>query len=83
MDWWSLQRVKRSEVPKVRHHEWVKNPIDAFVLAKLEAKQLAPAPSADRRTLIRRVSFDLIGLPPTPREIDEFVHDRRPDAYDD
>ena len=62
--------------------DWVKNPIDAFVLAKLEEKGLAPSPPADRRTLIRRVSFDLIGLPPTPEEVEAFVADPSPDAYE-
>ena len=60
----------------------MKNPIDAFVLAKLEEKGLAPSKPADRRTLIRRVSFDLIGLPPTPEEVEAFLNDPSPDAYE-
>ena len=60
----------------------MKNPIDAFILAKLEEKGLAPSKPADRRTLIRRVSFDLIGLPPTPEEVEAFVADPSPDAYE-
>jgi hypothetical protein len=61
---------------------WVRNPLDAFVLAKLEERGLKPSPEADRRTLLRRLSFDLLGLPPTPDEVEEFVKDDRPDAYE-
>jgi hypothetical protein len=81
-DWWSLQPVVRPQMPSVKSSAWITNPIDAFVLAKLEAKGLTPAPPADRRTLIRRLSFDLVGLPPTPQEVEAFVTDRSPDAYD-
>ncbi len=81
-DWWSLQPIGRPEPPKVVRGDWVRNPIDAFILAGLEAKGLAPAPEADRRTLIRRLSFDLIGLPPSPEEIDAFLSDENPDAYE-
>ncbi len=62
--------------------DWPRNPIDRFVLQRLLAKGLHPSPPADRRTLIRRVTFDLIGLPPTPEEIDAFVHDASPNAYE-
>ena len=72
-DWWSLQPIRKPESPKVHRQEWVRNPIDAFVLARLEAKGLEPAPAVDPRVLIRRVTFDLIGLPPTPNEVDMFV----------
>jgi len=78
---WSFQPVKRSAVPAVKNMGWVKNPIDAFILAKLEAKGLKPAPPADKRTLIRRVTFDLTGLPPTPAEVQAFLADKSPDAY--
>src|SRR6185369_9710200 len=61
---------------------WVRNPIDAFVLARLEKEGLPPSPEADRPTQIRRLSLDLLGLPPTPAEVDAFVADRRPDAYE-
>ena len=80
-DWWSLRSVVRPALPAVTNKAWPGNPIDHFVLARLEAKKLAPQPLADRRTLIRRVTFDLIGLPPTPEVIDAFVKDKRPDAY--
>jgi hypothetical protein len=60
----------------------VRNPIDAFILHRLEKQGMKPSPEADRRTLIRRLSFDLLGLPPTPAEIDAFIHDRSPDAYE-
>ena len=79
---WSYQPVKMPAVPTVKDPSWVKNPIDAFVLAKLEEKGLAPSKPADRRTLIRRVSFDLIGLPPTPEEVEAFLNDPSPDAYE-
>src|SRR5262245_21574959 len=68
-DWWSLQKVRRPPLPTVKDKEWVRTPIDAFVLAALEAKGLSPAPLADRATLLRRITFDLIGLPPTPAEV--------------
>ncbi len=82
LDWWSLQPVRAVNAPEVRAAKWVRSPIDAFVLANLEAKLMAPAPPADRRTLIRRVFFDLVGLPPTASEIDAFVRDRNPRAYE-
>jgi hypothetical protein len=81
-DWWSLQPVRRPAPPAVGRMEWVRNPVDAFVLARLEANGLAPAPEADRRTLVRRVSVDLTGLLPTPEEADAFVNDPRPDAFE-
>ncbi len=79
---WSFQPVRKPEPPPVKDAAWVKNPIDAFVLSKMEAQGLAPSRPADRRTLIRRVSFDLIGLPPTPEEVEAFVADQSPDAYE-
>ena len=80
--WWAFQPVKKQEPPTVADRSWVANPVDAFVLAKLEEKNLKPSAPADRRVLIRRVSFDLIGLPPTPEEIDAFVNDKSPRAYE-
>lgn len=80
-DWWSLQPIKRPALPSVKNKGTVKNDIDRFVLAKLEAAQLAPSPAADRRTVIRRLSFDLTGLPPNPDEVESFVNDKSPQAY--
>ena len=79
---WSFQPVSRPEPPAVEDQQWVRNPIDRFVLARLEAKQIRPSPQASRRTLIRRVSLDLIGLPPTPEEITVFLADTAPGAYE-
>jgi hypothetical protein len=81
-DWWSLRPLSRPEVPAVKGRLWVRTPIDAFILARLEKEGLKPAPEADRVTLIRRVTFDLTGLPPTPEEIDAFVNDPALDAWE-
>jgi hypothetical protein len=81
-DWWSLQPLAPVSPPAVRDTTWPLNPVDQFVLARLEAHGLAPAPPADRRTLIRRLTFDLLGLPPTPAEVGAFVADAAPDAYE-
>jgi len=78
---WSFQPVKKPALPTVKNAAWVKTPVDAFVLARLEARGMAPSPAADRRTLIRRVTLDLHGLPPTPEEVAAFETDRSPDAY--
>jgi hypothetical protein len=78
---WSFRPVRRPPVPQVRSVERVRTPIDAFVLAKLEQRGLEFSPSAGRRELIRRAAFDLLGLPPSPDEIEAFVADRAPDAY--
>jgi hypothetical protein len=80
--YWAFQPVGHPAVPKVGRSEWIANPIDAFVLARLETKGLAPTPPADPRTLVRRVFFDLIGLPPKPEEVDSFVADHSPKAYE-
>jgi hypothetical protein len=80
--YWAFQPVGNPAVPKVNRADWVANPIDAFVLARLEEKGLAPNPPADPRALVRRLFFDLIGLPPTPEEIDAFVADHSPRAYE-
>ena len=79
---WSFRPVKRVAPPRVKNAAWVKSPIDNFVLAKLEAKALAPAPPADRRTLIRRATLQLTGLPPTSEEISAFSSDRSPNAFE-
>lgn len=78
---WSFRPVKKPTLPKVKNVAWAQTPIDRFVLAQLEANGLKPAPCADRRTLIRRVTYDLIGLPPTPQEVEAFVNDKSPDAW--
>lgn len=78
-DWWSLQPLTRPAIPSIAN---AATPIDAFILDALQARKLRPANPADRRTMIRRVTFDLLGLPPTPDEIDAFVADPRPAAYE-
>jgi hypothetical protein len=78
---WSLQPIHAPAVPQVKDQAWCKSPIDRFLLARLEAAGLKPAEPADRRTLIRRVSFDLTGLPPTLEEIDAFLKDDAPNAF--
>src|SRR5687768_14446140 len=79
---WSLRPLIKPEVPRVADAGWARTPVDTFVLAKLREKKLAPNPRADRRTLIRRVTFDLTGLPPTPAEVDAFSADASSDAYE-
>src|SRR5258708_10901408 len=79
---WPYDKPSRKAVPQVRHQDRVRNPIDAFILAKLEAQGLAPASPAEKRTYARRVYYDLLGLPPTPGEMDAFLSDTSPSAYD-
>jgi hypothetical protein len=79
---WAFQPLQRPALPEVKKSDWVKSPIDRFVLAKLEATGLEPSAAADRRTLIRRASFDLVGLPPTPEEVEAFVADNSPNAFE-
>jgi len=81
-DWWALQPLRQPKPPLVKEAAWIKNPIDAFILQRLETKGLRPSPPADPRTLIRRLSFDLLGLPPNPEQIDAFLKDDAPDAYE-
>jgi hypothetical protein len=81
-DWWAFRKLTFPVLPSVRNQSWVRTPIDAFILAALEAKGLSPAAPAERRTLIRRVSYDLHGLPPTPEDVQAFVHDADPQAYE-
>lgn len=81
-DHWAFQPVKKVDPPDVANPTWVRNSIDRFVLARLEAEGLRPAAEADRRTLIRRLSYDLIGLPPTPEEVSAFEADPAEDAYE-
>ncbi|MEX2120162.1 MAG: DUF1553 domain-containing protein [Pirellulales bacterium] len=79
---WSLIRPQRLAVPAVSRPEWIRGPIDAFVLERLEREGLSPADEADKATLIRRVTLDLTGLAPTPAEVDTFLADTSPDAYE-
>jgi cytochrome c553 len=79
--YWAFVPPKDPAPPKVKNSDWVKSPIDAFVLAGLEAKNLKPAPPASKRELIRRATFDLTGLPPTPEEVQAFLSDQKPDAF--
>ena len=78
---WSFQPLKTAAVPAVKNRAWVKTPIDSFILAKLEEKQLTPVLDADKLTLLRRATFDLTGLPPTPREVEDFLNNPAPDAF--
>ncbi len=81
-NWWSFQPVKAPAIPRVKNAAAVRNPIDAFVQAKLAVKGLKPSPEASKRELIRRATFELIGLPPTPDEVDAFLADQSPEAYE-
>ena len=81
-NWWSLVPLAKVDVPNVGGH-WAWTPVDAFVSAKLDEQHLAASPEADRPSLIRRVTYDLHGLPPMPAEIDAFVADARDDAYEE
>jgi hypothetical protein len=81
-DWWSLQPVQSPQPPKLPEDRWSRNEVDSFVLARLREHGLSPAEETDRRTLIRRVTFDLLGLPPTPDEVDAFLKDEFPRAYE-
>lgn len=79
--YWAYQPVRRPSLPAVKSPEWVRSPVDTFVLAKLEAKGLKPVAPADKVTLCRRAYYDLTGLPPTPEQLDAFLADRSPDAW--
>ncbi len=80
-DYWAYRPVKRPEVPSVHSKDWIRNPIDAFILEKLEEQGFKPAPPASKLTLIRRVYYDLTGLPPSPETVDAFLTNTSPDAY--
>ncbi|MEM7391259.1 MAG: DUF1549 domain-containing protein [Verrucomicrobiota bacterium] len=79
---WAFSKPTPPPRPTVKNTSWPRNPIDSFVLARLEARGMAPSPEADRNTLIRRLSFDLTGLPPTPAEVKAFLTDPTPGAYE-
>ena len=78
---WSFQPIRMPAEPQVRDARWARSPIDKFVFAQLEAEGLSPAAPADRHTLIRRATLDLIGVPPTPEEVAAFEKDKSPDAF--
>lgn len=80
--WWAIQPLQQVTVPEIENSDWGRNEVDRFILARLKEQGLAPSPEADRKALIRRVYFDLHGLPPTPEEVQEFVNDQSPDAYE-
>jgi len=82
--WWSLQPLERVGLPEpeAAWRSWARDPVDAFILAELRARGLEPSPEADRRTLLRRLHFDLVGLPPTPEELEAFLADESPGAYE-
>jgi hypothetical protein len=79
---WAFQPVRKPNIPATRDAAWPLTPIDAFIAARLDEKGLQPSPAADRRTLLRRVTFDLIGLPPTPEEVETYANDPAPEAFD-
>jgi len=80
-DHWAFKPIKNPPIPEVQDTNWVANPVDSFILARLEKENMKPSPAADKRTLIRRATYDLTGLPPTPDEVQAFVDDHSPDAY--
>src|SRR5438445_192670 len=77
-----VQPIRKIKVPEVKEDSWARNPIDKFILEKLQAKALRPADEADKRTLIRRAYLDVTGLPPGAEEVERFIADPAPDAYD-
>ena len=79
---WAFVSPRQPDWPSVDNHAWIRQPLDQFVLARLESEGLQPSPEADRRTLIRRVTFDLTGFPPTPAEVSDFLQDASPNAYE-
>jgi mono/diheme cytochrome c family protein len=79
---WSFQKIQRPAVPAVRDRAWARNAVDNFILARLDREKIIPAPEAPKVTLLRRVSLDLTGLPPTPEQVREYLNDNRPDAYE-
>jgi hypothetical protein len=79
---WSLKPITRPAAPGVQDQSWVRNPVDAFVLARLEKERISPSPEASKNVLLRRVTLDLIGMPPTAEELEAFLADTRPDAYE-
>jgi hypothetical protein len=80
--WWAIQPVKHYDVPQTTNNKWSLNPVDQFLLVKMQEHQLTPAPQAERIILLRRLYYDLTGLPPTPEQTDKFLSNQSPDAYD-
>lgn len=80
--WWAFRKIQRPSLPAVKNAAWVRTPVDAFILSRLEAQHLSPAPPADKLTLVRRVYFDLTGLPPAPEDVQRFLSDESPTAYE-
>lgn len=81
-DLWSLQPIEKPQFPKIENTEWIQNEIDYFILNQLEKHSLSPTIEASKETLIRRIYFNLIGLPPSPQDVDDFLSNNRPDAYE-
>jgi len=79
---WAYRPLRKPHLPEVKRKDWTRNPIDTFILARLESEGLEPSPEADLVTLLRRAGLDLVGLPPSPAEVDEILSDGRPDAYE-
>ncbi|MEO7318443.1 MAG: DUF1549 domain-containing protein, partial [Chthoniobacteraceae bacterium] len=79
---WAYQPVKNPALPAVKNRQWPRTPVDAFILAKLESAGMVPAPDAEKETLLRRATYDLIGLPPTPSEASAFLADKSPKAFE-
>jgi len=79
---WAFQKVERLTLPSIKNTKWVRTPVDAFVLSALEARRIDPGRQVDKATLLRRASLDLVGLPPTPQDVDDFLADNSPDAFE-
>src|SRR4030095_540667 len=79
---WPFRKPVSPTIPAVKNLSWVRNPIDTFILRKFEDQNIAPAPAVSKRVLVRRVWFDLLGLPPGPQEVESFVRDESPGAYE-
>src|SRR5258705_3359855 len=79
---WSFEAPNRPALPEVKNKGWERNEIDRFILARLEREKLKPSPEAEKTTLVRRATLDLTGLPPTPEEVDAFLADKSPQAYE-
>jgi hypothetical protein len=81
-DWWSFKPARKPVVPAINDSDWPRNQLDQFVLSKIREQKLSPSPEADRRTLIRRVTLNVIGLPPAPEDVSSFLGDKSTNAYE-